>query len=308
MNNKKQRILIAGANGFIGKNFVLHLKKNGYDNVFAPTRQQCDLMDYRQTIDVFVSMKPDIVFHCAGTGYGIGGKSTSKAQVMLEHLMINTHIIDASHKTKAKKIIAMGSAAIYPMVVNQYPISESCIFDGPPNPNEDSYAGAKRMLLTNLKAYGDSYNMEWVYIVACNLYGPLDNFHSPFPSVIPALINKFAHSARLNTPIEVWGDGSPTKDFMFINDFVRLAELLMVNGQGPYNIGTGKPTTIREVVDILGQITGCSNNIIYDPSKPNSANYRAFDLQLIENLGFQCQFNIEQGLAKTYKWYIDNYA
>jgi GDP-L-fucose synthase len=305
--DKLSKILVTGANGLVGSALVCHLKELGYDNVHSLTRDNCDLLNQRDTESFFLKLKPEYVFHAAARVYGIMGNMKNKALSFYDNITINTHVVHAAHLAGVKKITAMGTGAVYPYPSPDLPLKEDMIFLGRPHGAEDSYAQAKRAMLAMLEAYQESYGLEWAYIVSCNLFGPRDKFDTAFGHVVPSLIKKFYDAKETNTTVSIWGDGSAQRDFMYIKDTARVALLIMQSLTGAVNIGSGTVYRIKDIVETLAKITGLSDRIVWDLEKPNGQDYRAYDLSRIQSQDFKCDYTIEQGLKDTWDWYVNEY-
>ncbi len=303
---KHSKILITGANGLVGSALNEKLKALGYSNIIAIGRNECDLMNFEQTKEYFSNSKPDYVFHAAARVYGILGNMENKGLSFYENITINTNVIEASRLADIKKITVMGTGAVYPFPPKTLPLKENEIFDGNPHPSEDSYANAKRAMLAMLNAYKESYNMEWAYIVSCNLFGPRDKFDIEYGHVVPALIKKFFDAKKTKKNVVVWGDGSAKRDFMYIKDVASLTVLIMQQVSGPINIGSGQVYKIKDIVEILTSISGMQGRIKWDSSKPNGQDYRAYDLSKIKRLGFNNEYSLDVGLHETWQWYLNN--
>ena len=234
------------------------------------------------------------------------GNIQNKALSFLDNVMINTNVVDAAHRVGVKKITAMGTGAVYPYPSPGLPLKEDMIFMGEPHAAENSYAHAKRAKLAMLRAYEESYGMEWAYVVSCNLFGPRDKFDTEFGHVVPSLIKKFYDAKRCGEKVIVWGDGSAKRDFMYVSDAARVVLAIMRNISGPVNIGSGSIHSIRDVVEMISDITDMKGQVIWDETKPNGQDYRAYDLNKINSTGFDCQFTIRQGIEKTWDWYCKN--
>ncbi|MCL6478024.1 MAG: GDP-L-fucose synthase [Peptococcaceae bacterium] len=302
--NKTDKILVTGARGLVGSALVEHLKNEGYKNIIEVGRDNCDLTDTIATRKFFEKFAPDYVFHAAARVYGIMGNMKNKALSFYDNVMINTNVVDASQKVGVKKITVMGTGAVYPCPSPGLPLREDMIFMGKPHHAEDSYAHAKRAMLAMLHAYQESYGIDWAYIVSCNLFGPRDKFDTEFGHVIPSLIKKFYDAKKNGTKVVVWGDGSAERDFMYVKDAARVSLMIMSNLSGPVNIGSGKVYKIKEIVNMIADIAGMADRIVWDAGKPNGQEYRAYDLSKIQSIGFACRYSIKQGLEETWDWYI----
>lgn len=300
---RSDRILVTGARGLVGSAIVEHLRQQGYTDLIEVGRDACDLTDARATRDFFERAKPRYVFHAAGRVYGIGGNLRNKALSFYDNVMINTNVVDASHRAGVAKIAAFGTGAVYPYPPPGQPFREDMIFLGEPHHSEDSYSHAKRAMLAMLRAYRESYGLDWAYIVAGNQYGPRDRFDAEQGHVVPSLIKKF-HDARENGgKVVVWGDGSARRDFMYVKDTARAAVTIMERIDGPVNLGSGNIVTIREVVEVLTDITGTHGRVEWDASKPNGREYLGYDLSRLRGAGFSCNYTMREGLEETWSWY-----
>lgn len=303
---KSDAILVTGAHGLVGSALVEHLKNEGFTNLIPVGRQECDLTDLKSTIRIFEKEAPTYVFHAAARVYGIMGNMKNQALSFRDNVMINTNIVEASHLVNVKKITVMGTGAVYPFPSPGLPLKEDMIFLGRPHHAESAYAQAKRAMLAMLEAYQESYGLDWAYIVSCNLFGPRDKFDIEFGHVVPSLIAKFYAAKKTGGKVVVWGDGSAQRDFMYVKDTARVAHMIMEKISGPVNIGSGNIFSIRGIVETLGEITGLTNSIEWDASKPNGQDYRAYDLSKITNAGFSCQYSIQKGLEETWEWFCNN--
>ncbi|MGE8411564.1 MAG: GDP-L-fucose synthase family protein [Pseudomonas sp.] len=301
--NKQDKILVTGARGLVGSALVEHLKHEGYLNVIEVGRQECDLVCPVSTLEFFKKHKPDYVFHAAARVYGIMGNMKNKALSFYDNVMINTNVVDASQKVGVRKITVMGTGAVYPFPSPGLPLREDMIFLGVPHPAEDSYGHAKRAMLAMLKAYEESYGLEWAYVVSCNLFGPRDKFDTEFGHVVPSLIKKFYDAKQSGENVVVWGDGSAQRDFMYVKDTARVGLSIMNGLTGASNIGSGIVYRIRDIVEMIAEIAGMQDKVVWDAEKPNGQDYRAYDLTNINSIGFQCKYSIRQGLEETWNWY-----
>lgn len=301
---QNEKILVTGGRGLVGSALVEYLKSQGYLNLVTIGREDCDLTHPLATQELFEKHRPDYVFHAAARVYGIMGNMKNKALSFYDNVMINTNVVDAAQKTGVKKITVMGTGAVYPYPSPGLPLTEDMIFLGNPHHAENSYAHAKRAMLAMLAAYEESYGLKWAYIVSCNLFGPRDKFDIESGHVVPSLIKKFYDAKRQGEKVVVWGDGSAQRDFMYVKDTASVALCVMKNITGPVNIGSGVVYKIKDIVDMLADITGMVGQIVWDKEKPNGQDYRAYDLSKITQAGFQCAYSIREGLEETWKWYV----
>jgi GDP-L-fucose synthase len=303
---KTDKILVTGAAGLVGSAVVEHLFAQGFDQVISVGREECDLIDPSATRAFFEKHRPDHVFHAAARVYGIMGNMKNKALSFYDNVMINTNVVDSAAKVGVKKITVMGTGAVYPYPSPGLPLKEEMIFFGHPHPAEDSYANAKRAMLAMLKAYQESYGVDWAYIVSCNLFGPRDKFDTEFGHVVPSLIKKFYDAKKSGHKVTVWGDGSAQRDFMYVKDVARVALLVMEKFSGAINMGSNQILRIRDVVEMIAEIADMKGQVIWDAEKPNGQDYRAYDLSKLNGLGFVPSYSIREGLGELWSWYNEN--
>lgn len=301
-----EKILVTGARGLVGSALIEHLKAEGFTNVLELGREDCDLINGFSTRAYFEKHQPTYVFHAAARVYGIMGNMKNKALSFYDNVMINTNVVDAANKIGVKKITVMGTGAVYPYPSPGLPLMEDMIFMGEPHAAENSYAHAKRAMLAMLRAYEESYGMEWAYVVSCNLFGQRDKFDTEFGHVVPSLIKKFYDAKRRGEKVVVWGDGSAKRDFMYVKDTARVGLAIMKGINGPVNIGSGMVYSIRDIVDMIAVITDMKHQVVWDETKPNGQDYRAYNLTKINSISFSCQHTIQQGLEETWAWYVEN--
>lgn len=305
--NKNSKILITGGNGLVGSALSSLLVDMGYKNVIPIMRVDADLASYSDTKGVFEKFTPEFVFHMAARVYGIWGNMNNKGISFYDNLMINTNVIEASRHVGVKKICAMGTGAIYPYPAPSLVLDEKDIFLGKPHPSEDSYAQAKRAMLSMLDAYQESYSLDWSYVVSCNLFGPGDKFDTLNGHVIPSLIKKFYLKKLKDVPLVIWGDGSARRDFLYVSDASEAIKIIMEDLRGPINLGSGSVCSIMEIVKFLCEITQVPfSEIVWDKNKPNGQDHRAYNLNKLQAAGFKSKYSIQEGLKKTWSWYQGN--
>jgi len=303
---KNDRILVTGAKGLVGSALLEHLSAQGFSNLVGVGRETCDLTDTLRTRAFFEHHAPAYVFHAAARVYGIMGNLRNKALSFYDNILINTNVVDAAHRSGVKKITVFGTGAVYPYPPPALPFREDMIFMGEPHHSEDSYSHAKRAMLGMLRAYEESYGLDWAYIVSCNLFGPRDRFDAENGHVIPSLIKKFHDAKRSGGNVVVWGNGTAQRDFMYVRDAARVATMINDSIKGPVNIGSGNVYTIREIVDTVADITGMNGRVVWDETKPNGREYLGYDLSKTKAIGFSCEYSTRRALEETWAWYSEH--
>ena len=302
---KDSRILITGGNGLVGSALRKTLREQGYTNVSAPRSKEYDLTVMEQTLKMFSDYQPEYVFHNAARVYGIMGNMKNKGLSYLDNCLINTHTVEACRLFGVKKVVAMGSGCVYPYPSPGLPLKENMMWMGSPHHAEDSYAISKRAMYAQLCAYKESYDTKFAFVISGNLYGPDDKFDEEFGHVTPALISKFYRSFMKGGDIAVWGDGSAQRDFLFSYDVAEALMAIMHNVEGAVNMGSGVVISIKDIVNSLADITGLHHKIIWDSSKPNGQDYRAYDLSTLQSIGFSPKHNLQSGLKITWDWFCE---
>jgi len=301
--NLEDPILITGAGGLLGSHLVDCLVSKGYRNVFAVQREDCDLIDSDNVRSFFNLCAPRYVFHCAGRVYGVGGSTNNKSKTFYENVVINTNVIHAAAVTGVKKILVLGSGAVYPSKTIDSDAVESEIFNGPPHSSHEAYAYSKRVALAMLQAYGHDYALSWCYVVATNIYGYRKICEPDLESapVIEALVYKFLRAQRTGSKIEVWGDGSELRDFLYVKDAAFAIEALMRRCTGTINLGTGNLVSIRQVVELLTEITGVKSRIEWNTARAAGQLRRSYDLSKLKALGFVPKHTLYAGLSEYWR-------
>ena len=299
-------ILITGGNGLVGRNLCAHLVDQGFANVYAPSSQDYDLRDHTAVTRLFEKFKPAYVFHLAGFVRGLMGNMKNQAVAYYDNVLINTNIVEACRAHQIKKIVAMGTVAMYPDPLPHIPLRESDLWQGSPHSSEYGYAMAKRGMLAHLQACSQQDGLAYACALSTNLYGPYDRFNTETGHVIPSLVKKFYDAAQSGQPVTVWGDGSAQRDFLYVKDAVTSLHLIMNSYNGVINIATGRTRDIKDAVATLARLSGVGNRILWDTNKPNGQVTRAYDVSILTGLGFSPAFTLETGLAETYDWYVAN--
>ncbi len=304
--NKDATILITGGNGLVGHALKRSLVNQGYKNIFAPRSSEYDLSNMEQTLKMFANIQPDFVFHNAARVYGIMGNMKNKGLSYLDNVLINTNTIEACRIFNVKKVVAMGSGCVYPYPSPGLPLQEDMIWMGEPHHSEDSYAISKRAMYMHLKSYNESYDTKYAFVISGNLYGPNDKFDEDFGHVTPSLVSKFYRAKESGGKINVWGDGSAQRDFLFAYDVGDALINIMLKIEGPVNMGSGNVIKIKDIVDVLADITGLHDQVEWDSNMPNGQDYRAYDLSKLQSTGFKPKYDLKKGLQETWKWYMVN--
>lgn len=304
--NNYSKILVTGSKGLVGTALVNELSKQGYTNLCLPSRQECDLTNFQSVKSYFIAEKPEIVFHSAAAVFGIGGNLKNPAKIFFDNVLMNSHVIEASHLCGTKKIIAMGTVAAY-AEPRSLPVKEEDIWEGPPHDSESSYGHAKRAMLAQLQAYKQNYGLDYAYVISTNLYGQNDKFNTRFGHVIPSLICKFYEAKKNGTNVEIWGDGSAARDFLYSKDMARALVLLMNQFSGAINVASGKKCNIHDVVDLLTDYFEMHGRVQWDTKMPNGRKFYEVDLTKLRTLGFLPLYTMKDGLLETLEWFSTTY-
>lgn len=300
------KVLVTGAAGLVGSALVAELQSFGYP-VVGLTSADGDLRDPRATEALLADASPDIVVHIAARVHGLMGNIRAQGRAFLDNIRMNTNVIEAARMAGVRKVVGMGSTAVYSDDV-PLPMREDTIWWGEPHGSEGGYAHAKRAMIAQLQAYQSEYGLDWAVALSTNLYGPHDRFDEAEGHVLPSLVSKFHRATRDGTDVDVWGTGTPTRDFVFSGDAARALRLIMEQATGVVNLASGASVTIRTAVETLQKVSGFSGEVMWDASKPDGQHARAYDVSRLKALGWEPQVSLEDGLRATYHWYVDNCA
>jgi len=302
-----KRILVTGGNGFLGSFVVEQLQARQPSVIFAPRKQEYDLREPNAIDQVLVDTKPTLVIHLAATVGGIGANREHPAEYLYDNLMMGTQLIHKCYLTGVSKVVILGTVCAYPKYT-PIPFREEDLWNGYPEETNAPYGLAKKMLLVQSQAYRQQYGFNSIFLLPTNLYGPRDNFEPASSHVIPALIRKCLEAKqRGDSTIEAWGDGSPTREFLYVEDaaegIVLAAE--RCNDSEPVNLGSSFEISIKDLLKIIADVTGFKGEIRWDTSKPNGQPRRKLDVSRAEQaFGFKSQTPFEVGLARTVEWYL----
>ncbi|MEG3125879.1 NAD-dependent epimerase/dehydratase family protein [Sphingomonas sp. GB1N7] len=298
-------ILITGGSGVAGAALDALLTARGADIRVLRGRADGDLEDWHVCRALFEREKPRLVYHLAGAVFGLGGNTAFPGDAFRRNTLLNLHVIEASRQIGVEKIVAMGTAAIYADGLQQ-PMREDDALKGEPHASEYAYAFAKRGMLVQLESYRRQFGTRFAYAISTNLYGPHDRFNIEYGHVIPSLLMKFESASRDGGVVDIWGDGSPQRDFLYAADAAAGLAKLMDQGEGTYNLASGKPGTIHELVTAIAAFYP---DVVYrwDPEKPLGQLRRSYDVTKIQDIGFQTSYSLNRGLEETILWVKENF-
>jgi GDP-L-fucose synthase len=306
--NKESKIFVAGHRGLVGSSIIRKLKDDGYDNIITKQRCILDLRSQKEVDEFFEEERPEYVFLAAAKVGGIGYNKSIPADFIRENLQIQTNVIDAAYRNGCKKLLFLGSACIYPKHA-PVPIKEEYLMTGPLEETNIAYSLSKIAGYMMCKKYTEQYGFETVSVMPNNLYGINDNFIVEQCHVIPGFINKFISAKEKNlSTVTCFGDGSPTREFLFSDDLADGLVFLMNNYNDPeiINIGPEREVSIKELSEIITKLVGYTGEIIWDTSKPNGTPRRALDTSKMSSLGWKAKTKLEDGLKITIDWFLQN--
>ena len=305
-NNSK--IFVAGHNGLVGSAIVRKLQEEGYNNLVLISSSECDLRDKESVDNLFAIHQPEYVFLAAAKVGGILGNKNHKAEMIYDNIMIQSNVIDAAYRNECKKLLFLGSSCIYPKYCD-LPIKENYLLCGSLEPTNDAYAIAKIAGIKMCQSYHEQYGFNAISVMPCNLYGINDNFHPENSHVLPGLIRRFDEAkTQLLPTVTCWGDGSPMREFLYVDDLADACVHLMNTYDNPQeivNVGTGEEISIRELAKTISDVVGYAGQIHWDTSKPNGTLRKVMDISRVKNTGWSAKVDIYEGIKKTYEWYKD---
>ncbi|RAM60475.1 GDP-L-fucose synthase [Mesotoga sp. SC_3PWM13N19] len=299
---------VAGHTGLVGSALMRKLKSEGYTNIVTRSHEELDLTDQKATREFFDKERPEYVFLAAAKVGGIQANSTYPADFIYVNLMIECNVIKASHEFGVKKLLFLGSSCIYPKMAPQ-PIKEEYLLSGYLEETNEPYALAKISGLKMCQYFNKQYGTNFISVMPTNLYGPNDNFDLNTSHVLPALIRKF-HEAKINNApyVEIWGTGTPRREFLYVDDLADACLFLMKNYSGNdfFNIGTGEDVTIRELAELIGEVVGYNGELRFDTSKPDGTARKLLDVSRIHEAGWKHKIELKKGLETTYEFFTNS--
>ncbi|MBN9293426.1 MAG: GDP-L-fucose synthase [Flavobacteriia bacterium] len=299
--NKSDKIYIAGHTGMVGSAIERLLSKNGFTNILKKTSKELDLRNQQDVADFFMQNKPDYVFVAAAKVGGILANDTYRADFLYDNLMIESNIIHQSFIHGVKKLLFLGSSCIYPKLAPQ-PLKEEYLLTGELEPTNEPYAIAKIAGIKLCETYRQQYGCNFISAMPTNLYGPNDNYDLNSSHVLPAMLKKFHDAKNTNENVVLWGDGSPMREFLHVDDLAEACLFLMehYNGLNHVNIGTGKDITIKQLAEIISNIVGFKGEITWDTSRPNGTPRKLMDVSKINQMGWNAAISLEDGIKGVY--------
>ena len=308
MINKNSKIYIAGHNGMVGSAIWRTLSAKGYSNLIGASSKELDLRNQQSVTDFISKEKPDVIIDAAAKVGGILANNNFPYQFLMENMQIQNNLISCAHEFGVAKFIFLGSSCIYPKLAPQ-PLKEEYLLTGTLEPTNEWYALAKITGVKTCQALRNQFKKDFVSLMPTNLYGTHDNFDLNSSHVLPAMIRKF-HEAKHNNdaPVTLWGSGTPMREFLFVDDMAAAVVFALENKLPDYlyNVGTGEDLTIKQLALTIQKIVGHEGEIIWDATKPDGTPRKLMDVSKMHALGWKHQVNLEEGIQKTYTWFLEN--
>jgi GDP-L-fucose synthase len=302
------KIYVAGHRGLVGSAIVRAIEAQGKHTWIGRTRTELDLLDRKAVFEFLAKEKPDAVVIAAAKVGGIHANDTFPVEFLSENLQIEANLMDGAHAAKIEKLLFLGSSCVYPKMAQQ-PIKEEYLLTGQLEKTNEAYALAKISGLKLVQAYRKQYGHKWISAMPTNMYGPGDNFDLENSHALPALLRKF-HDAKTkeSDSVTLWGSGTPRREFMHSDDLGRACVFLLENydDEIAVNVGVGEDTSIKELAELIRKVVGFEGEIKWDSSKPDGTPRKLLDVTRLEALGWKAQISLDEGIRKTYQWFIEN--
>lgn len=306
--NKDDKIYVAGHRGLVGSAIVRNLQEKGYTNIIGRTHKELDLTDQAAVRNFFETERPDVVVLAAAKVGGINANNQAPADFAYENLQIQCNVIKCCHDFKVKKLLFLGSTCIYPKMAPQ-PIPESALLTGALEKTNEAYAIAKISGMQMCKFFKEQYGDDFISCMPTNLYGPHDNYDLSTSHVMPAMIRKF-HEAKINNKpsVELWGTGSPLREFLYVDDMADGCVFLLENYSGVehVNIGTGVELTIKELAEKVKEVVGYEGEIVWNSDMPDGTPRKLADVSKLHSLGWRHKVELDEGIRLAYEWFKEN--
>ena len=306
--NKKKKIYIAGHKGMVGSAVWRALDNNGYTNLIGLSRSELNLRNQQEVLEFYKEEKPEIVIDAAAKVGGILANNDYPYDFLMQNMQIQNNLIDGAFNSGVEKFIFLGSSCIYPKFASQ-PLKEEYLLTDSLEPTNEWYAVAKISGVKACQAIRNQYGKDYVSLMPTNLYGYFDNFDLKSSHVLPAMLRKF-HEAKENgnSAVELWGSGSPMREFLFVDDMAEAVVFALENElpEFLYNVGSGKDITIKELAETIQGVVGYKGNILWDKSKPDGTPRKLMDVSKMRDLGWSYSTELTEGIEKTYQWFLEN--
>ena len=307
MELKGKKILVTGGKGFVGSNLIKELEKQGL-TYYSPSKSEYDLRKEEDVKKLFNIYQPNIVIHLAGKVGGIGANKAKPGDFFYDNIMVGTLVLEYARQSNTGKVVALAAGCGYPKFL-PVPYSEEDFWKDLPDENSIGYSMAKKNLIIQSWIYRDQFGFDSTILLPANLYGPHDNFNLETSHVVPALIRKFIEARDNNSEsVEVWGSGKATREFLYVEDAVKaIIDAVSCKESGPFNLGTGKETSVKELVETISELVGYKGNIVWDSTKPDGQPKRFYNMDKFKNsFGYVPDTKLKDGLTKTIEWYESN--
>ena len=305
---KDSKIYVAGHRGMVGSAIVRELQRQGYTHIITRTHAELDLTRQDQVEAFFAAERPEYVFLAAAKVGGIIANQSALADFMYENMMLEMNVIHAAWQNGCKKLEFLGSSCIYPRLAPQ-PMPESCLLTSALEPTNEAYALAKISGLKYCEYLNRQYGTDYISVMPTNLYGPNDNSHPTHSHVLPALIRRFHEAKEAGlTEVTCWGDGTPLREFLYVDDLANLCVFLMnhYSGNETVNAGTGKEVTIKALTELVAKVIGYEGTILWDSTKPNGTPRKLLDVSKAKSLGWEAKVSLEEGIRLSYEDFLHN--
>lgn len=299
---KDSKIYVAGHRGMVGSAICRKLNQEGYKNIITRTSGELDLRIQKDVESFFESERPDYVFLCAAKVGGIHANNSYRGEFLYDNLMIQNNVIHSSYKNSVKKLLFLGSSCIYPKLASQ-PLKEESLLTGPLEYTNEPYAIAKISGIKLCESYRDQYGCNFISVMPTNLYGPNDNYDLQNSHVLPALIRKFHEAKISNSDVEVWGSGSPKREFLHVDDLADACYFLMLNYDGKdfVNIGCGEDLSIKDLAEMVQDVIGHKGEIVWDSNKPDGTPRKLMDIEKLKCMGWSPKIKLRDGISSVYQ-------
>ena len=302
------KVYIAGSTGMVGRSLVKRFTRDSSFEVLTTNSTELDLRNKSDVMDYFTNHKPDVVIDAAAKVGGIYANSTQPVDFLIDNLTIQNNLMVAANEINCTKFIFLSSSCVYPKLAKQ-PIKESYLLSGELERTNQAYAIAKIAGMKLIESFQTQYGRKWFSVMPTNLYGEFDNFSKEFSHVLPAMIRKF-HEAKINNEsVTLWGDGSPLREFLHVDDLAE-AVLLLLNSykeNEPVNIGVGDDLSIMELSNLIKDVVGFKGQVYWDQTKPNGTPRKLLDISKLKNLGWKPKIDLFQGVTSTYEWFVSEF-